>query len=150
MLKLPLNEEHEELNVEPFSKMNKLRLLKICKLHLPCLSNLSNELRMLEWQEYPLKSLPKGFQPPKLVELIMHRSGIKQLPREFGVWFSLMQLLLLLLLLLLCSDCLIFYIYLIVLSQHLYKLKLIDLSDSQNLCQTPNFSGLPNIERLIF
>ena len=59
-------------------------------------------------------------------------------------------LLLLLLLLLLCSDCLIFYIYLIVLSQHLYKLKLIDLSDSQNLCQTPNFSGLPNIERLIF
>ena len=57
---------------------------------------------------------------------------------------------LLLLLLLLCSDCLIFYIYLIVLSQHLYKLKLIELSDSQNLCQTPNFSGLPNIERLIF
>ena len=85
MLNLPLNEEHEELNVEPFSKMNKLRLLKICKLHLPCLSNLSNELCLLEWHEYPLKSLPKGFQPPELVELIMHRSGIKQLPREFDV-----------------------------------------------------------------
>ena len=55
-----------------------------------------------------------------------------------------------LLLLLLCFDCLIFYIYLIGLSQHLRKLKLIDLSDSPNLCQTPNFSGLPNIERLIF
>ena len=38
----------------------------------------------------------------------------------------------------------------IVLSQNLHKLKLIDLSDSQNLCQTPNFNGLPNIERLIF
>ena len=85
MLNLPLNEEREELNVEPFSKMNKLRLLKICELHLPCLSNLSNELCLLEWHEYPLKSLPKGFQPPELVELITHRSSIKQLPREFGV-----------------------------------------------------------------
>ena len=53
-------------------------------------------------------------------------------------------------LLLLCTDCLIFYVYIIVLSQHLYKLKLIDVSDSQNLCGTPNFSGMPNIERLIF
>ena len=85
MLNLTPNEENEELNVDPFSKMNKLRLLKICKLHLPCLSNLSNELCLLEWHEYPLKSLPKGFQPPKLIELIMHRSGIKQLPREFSV-----------------------------------------------------------------
>ena len=85
MLNLPLNEEHEELNVEPFSKMNKLRLLKICKLHLPYLRNLSNELLLLEWHEYPLKLLPKSFQPPELVELIMHRSGIKQLQREFGV-----------------------------------------------------------------
>nr|POF03358.1 disease resistance protein rpp4 [Quercus suber] len=33
---------------------------------------------------------------------------------------------------------------------NLHKLKLIDLSDSQNLCQTPTFNGLPNIERLIF
>nr|POF03359.1 hypothetical protein CFP56_62313 [Quercus suber] len=30
---------------------------------------------------------------------------------------------------------------------NLHKLKLIDLSDSQNLCQTPTFNGLPNIER---
>ena len=43
-----------------------------------------------------------------------------------------------------------FLYLLIVLSQNLLKLKLIDLSDSQNLCQTPNFKGLPNIERLIF
>ena len=43
-----------------------------------------------------------------------------------------------------------FLYLLIVLSQNLPKLKLIDLSDSQNLCQTPNFNELPNIERLIF
>ena len=85
VLNLLPNEEQEELNAEPFSKMNKLKLLKICKLQLPCLSNLSNELLLLEWHEYPLKSLPKSFQPLELVELIMHRSGIKQLPREFGV-----------------------------------------------------------------
>ena len=85
VLNLPPNEEQEELNVEPFSKMNKLKLLKICKLHLPCLNNLSNELRLLEWHDYPLKSLPKSFQPPELVEFIMQRSSIKQLPREFSV-----------------------------------------------------------------
>uniref|UniRef100_A0A7N2LFU1 ADP-ribosyl cyclase/cyclic ADP-ribose hydrolase n=1 Tax=Quercus lobata TaxID=97700 RepID=A0A7N2LFU1_QUELO len=34
--------------------------------------------------------------------------------------------------------------------KHLDKLKHVDFSDSQNLCQTPNFNGLPNIERLIF
>ena len=91
VLNLLPNEEQEELNAEPFSKMNKLKLLKICKLQLPCLSNLSNELLLLEWHEYPLKSLPKHFQPPELVEFIMHHSGIKQLPSEFSVWFSLMQ-----------------------------------------------------------
>ena len=85
VLNLPLNEEQEVLNVEPLSKMNKLRLLKICKLHLPCLNNLSNELRLLEWHDYPLKSLPKSFQPPELVEFIMQRSSIKQLPSEFSV-----------------------------------------------------------------
>ena len=85
MLNLPLNEEHEELNAEPFSKMSKLRVLKICKLKLRCLSYLSNELRSLEWHEYPFKSFPKIFQPRKLVELVMQCSSIKQFPREFNV-----------------------------------------------------------------
>ena len=113
VLNLPPNEEQEELNAEPFSKMNKLKLLKICKLHLPCLSKLSNELLLLEWHEYPLKSLPKSFQPLELVELIMHHSGIKQLPSEFSVWFSLMQFYCYYYyyILLLCTDCFIFYIY---------------------------------------
>lgn len=34
--------------------------------------------------------------------------------------------------------------------QNLEKLKVIDLSDSRNLTTSPNFSGLPNLEKLIF
>ena len=89
LLRLPPDEE-EELNAESFAKMNKLRLLKMCKVCLPCLSYLSNELRLLEWHDYPLESLPKSFQPGELVELIMHRSRIRQLPSEFRVRFSLL------------------------------------------------------------
>ena len=90
LLRLPPDEE-EELNAESFTKMNKLRLLKMCKVGLrPCLSYLSNELRLLEWHDYPLESLPKSFQPGELVELIMHRSRIRQLPSEFRVRFSLL------------------------------------------------------------
>ena len=90
MLKLLPNEE-EELNAESFSNMNKLRLLKISKVHLPCLSKLSNELCLLEWHDCPLKSLPRNCQPCKLVELIMHCSHIQQLPEEFRVRFPLLQ-----------------------------------------------------------
>ena len=39
---------------------------------------------------------------------------------------------------------------LIVLSQNLDRLKLIDLSNSEYLILTPYFTGFPNIERLIF
>ena len=84
-------EESNKLNAESFSKMTKLRLLKFCKVQLPCLSFLSNELRLLKWHDYPLQSLPKSFQPCKLVELIMHRSCIQKLPGEFRVRFSLLQ-----------------------------------------------------------
>ncbi|XP_050282604.1 uncharacterized protein LOC126723302 isoform X6 [Quercus robur] len=116
LLRLPPDDE-EELNAESFSKMNKLRLLKICKVRLSCLSYLSNELCWLEWHDYPLESLPNSFQPGELVELIMHRSCLQQLPSEFS---------------------------------KLGKLKLIDLSDSQNLTRTPDFTGFSNIERLNF
>ena len=72
------------------------RLLKISKVCLfNGLSNLSNELRLLEWHDYPLKPLPRSFQPGKLVDLIMHRSRIWQLREEFRVRFPLLQFFLL-------------------------------------------------------
>ncbi|KAB1216444.1 TMV resistance protein N [Morella rubra] len=110
--------QKENLNADSFLNMKRLRLLKICNVGLPQgLNYLSNELLEMEWHEYPLKSLPRNFQPRKMVELVMPRSCIKQLPEGF-------------------SD--------------LYRLKLLDLRDCQNLFKTPDFSGFPNLERLIF
>ncbi|KAL4379498.1 hypothetical protein GQ457_02G037380 [Hibiscus cannabinus] len=68
------------LSVDAFSKMKKLRLLKVL-----CLSNcdglkyLSNELRLLDWERFPLRSLPSGFQPDNLVALLLQHSCIEQL-----------------------------------------------------------------------
>ncbi|KAF9670523.1 hypothetical protein SADUNF_Sadunf13G0077900 [Salix dunnii] len=67
-------------SMKAFSKMTKLRLLKI---HNVDVSEgpeyLSNELRFLEWHAYPSKSLPVCFQPDELVELYMSCSSIEQL-----------------------------------------------------------------------
>ena len=103
MLKMPI-EAKERLSAEAFSKMKNLRFLKIGYVHslqdlirgplqLPQgLSYLSNELRILDWYGYPLKSLPTSFQPNKLFELRMRYSDIKQLWKGTMVRFSLIQL----------------------------------------------------------
>ncbi|KAL0017104.1 hypothetical protein SO802_004173 [Lithocarpus litseifolius] len=76
----------EELNAEAFSKMKRLRLIKICNVQLPQgLNYLSNELRMMDWCDYPLKSMPISFRPTNLVELIMPRNCIEQLPTGFAI-----------------------------------------------------------------
>ncbi|KAJ6734903.1 DISEASE RESISTANCE PROTEIN TAO1-LIKE [Salix purpurea] len=67
-------------NMKAFSKMSKLRLLKIINVQLsegP--EDLSNMLRFLEWHFYPSKSLPTGLQMDELVELHMPNSSIEQL-----------------------------------------------------------------------
>ena len=72
--------------------MKNLRLLKISNVHLPQgLNYLSSELRSIHWAGYPLESLPTGFEPEKLVELIMCSSLIEQLWKGFKVRFSRMQ-----------------------------------------------------------
>ena len=92
------------MSAEAFSKMKKLRLLKIGyeqppqdlvrgPVQLPQgLSYISNELRLIDWHGYPLKSMPTSFQPNKLVELRMHYSDIKLLWKGIMVRFSLMQM----------------------------------------------------------
>ncbi|XP_052304397.1 TMV resistance protein N isoform X3 [Populus trichocarpa] len=67
-------------NMKAFSKMSRLRLLKIDNVQLsegP--EDLSKELRFLEWHSYPSKSLPAGLQVDGLVELHMANSSIEQL-----------------------------------------------------------------------
>ncbi|XP_031249162.1 TMV resistance protein N-like [Pistacia vera] len=70
-------------NAKAFSKMINLRLLKIRNVQLSeSLEYLSNELRLLKWYGYPLKSLPSSLQLDKTVELEMCCSRIEQLWKE--------------------------------------------------------------------
>nr|POE89427.1 putative disease resistance protein [Quercus suber] len=101
MLNMPI-QEVEHLSAEVFSKMKILRLLIIGNMKLPkdfingtvqlpkvlirgnvqlpkVLSYLFDELRIIEWNGYPLKSMPTSFQTNKLVEIKMHCSRIIQL-----------------------------------------------------------------------
>lgn len=86
----PHQEEH--LKPEAFLMMTNLRLLKIYHVKLPLgLSYLPNDLRLLEWYEFPLTSMPRSFQPGNLVELIMPCSRFEQLSEGFRVRFLLMR-----------------------------------------------------------
>ncbi|KAJ6861142.1 hypothetical protein NC651_037274 [Populus alba x Populus x berolinensis] len=67
-------------NMKAFSKMSRLRLLKIDNVQfLEGPEDLSNKLRFLEWNSYPSKSLPAGLQVDVLVELHMANSSLEQL-----------------------------------------------------------------------
>ena len=97
-------EAKECLSAEAFTKMKILRFLKIGYVQPPQdlirgpiqfpqgLNYLSNELRVIDWRGYPLKSLPTRFQPNKLVELRMQCNDIKQLWKGIMVRLSLIQL----------------------------------------------------------
>ncbi|KAK8712378.1 hypothetical protein V6N13_147618 [Hibiscus sabdariffa] len=68
------------LRADAFSKMKKMRLLEVLSLrNCDNLNYLSDELRLLDWQGYPLKSLPSCFQPDNLVALLLPYSRIEQL-----------------------------------------------------------------------
>ena len=94
-------DKNERLSAKVFSKMKHLRFLKIGyvepqqghnrgHVQLPQgLIYLSNELHIIDWHGYPLKSMPPNFQPIKLVELRMRCSGIKKLWKEMMVDFNL-------------------------------------------------------------
>ncbi|KAB5516529.1 hypothetical protein DKX38_027177 [Salix brachista] len=66
-------------NMKAFSKMSKLRLLKINVQLSKGPKDLSNKLRFLEWHFYPSKSLQACLQVDVLVELHMPNSSIEQL-----------------------------------------------------------------------
>ncbi|KAB5556248.1 hypothetical protein DKX38_007157 [Salix brachista] len=85
-----------KINLSPaaFEGMYNLRLLKfyhpyyrgeeMVRIHLPQgLHFLSNELRILSWCHYPLKSLPSNFFPEKLVVLEMPHSQLEQLWNDY-------------------------------------------------------------------
>lgn len=69
-----------KLNSKSFSRMKSLRLLKIhdvCLLH--GIEYNVDELQLLKWHGYPLRSLPSNFQPESLFKLNMCYSHDEQL-----------------------------------------------------------------------
>jgi hypothetical protein len=67
-------------------KMKRLRLFINRNAHFSEGPNyLSNELRLLDWPEYPLQSLPSNFQGQKLIIFRMRNSLFKELEERFKV-----------------------------------------------------------------
>ncbi|XP_076940258.1 uncharacterized protein LOC143609379 [Bidens hawaiensis] len=63
-----------------FSKMRKLKFLRISNIHFPQgLNYLSNDLRILEWYGCSLKSLPSMFEPIQIYQLEMRYSQLETL-----------------------------------------------------------------------
>lgn len=84
-------EGHPGSRFHGLKKMMKLRLLMIsrsfppvsegvipsCSPH-PCYFDLSNDLRILQWNYFPYKDFPLSFQPNELVTLKLTESNIQQ------------------------------------------------------------------------
>ncbi|KAI5419352.1 hypothetical protein KIW84_043496, partial [Lathyrus oleraceus] len=67
-------------NVEAFSKLSQLRLLKLCEIKLPQGFNcFPSSLKVLEWRGCPLKTLPLSNHLDEIVDLKLQHSKIEQL-----------------------------------------------------------------------
>ena len=86
-------EKEARWNLDAFSKMDNLRFLRIrnvCLQHGP--KQLPNDLRILDWSNYPSKSLPSSFQPDELVQLCLQHSKIERLSIGIKVNVLIIQL----------------------------------------------------------
>jgi len=84
------------IDLTSFKKMKSLRILIIRNtifIYASRSSYLSNELRLLEWSDYPSLSLPQGFCPNNIVSINLRRSPIL-LKRPFQVQFACIMLIL--------------------------------------------------------
>ncbi|KAG6702797.1 hypothetical protein I3842_07G053300 [Carya illinoinensis] len=80
VLNLPNQKDQEQFNVKVFSKMKKLRILKIHNTSIDPLTSMpTHGLRVLEWSKYPSKSLSHSIQANNLIELKFPCSHLKQL-----------------------------------------------------------------------
>ena len=60
-----------------FGKLKSLKYLIVRNVICEDLKYIPNELRLIDWNEFPLSSLPSAFEPKKLVVLDMQQSRIK-------------------------------------------------------------------------
>ncbi|KAG6675510.1 hypothetical protein I3842_15G106600 [Carya illinoinensis] len=80
IIEMPEGEEVIRLNSEAFVQMKRLRVLINRNASFSSGPNyLSNELRVLDWFEYPLQSLPPNFHGNKLIIFKMRGSFIREL-----------------------------------------------------------------------
>lgn len=77
MLDMPNLEQEVKLSGDAFESMKRLRILIVRNAHISeAPKHLPNNLRVLEWKEYPSPSLPHDFHPPALVVLNMPHSHL--------------------------------------------------------------------------
>ncbi|XP_050254064.1 TMV resistance protein N-like isoform X2 [Quercus robur] len=139
MVNIPIQKE-EHLSAEAFSKMKNLRLLKISSEELP--EDFINGTMQLPKDLIRGKvQLPQGlnYLSNELRLLEWHGYHLKCLPTNF-------QLNKLVELRMHCSGIKQLWNG----NMNLGKLRLIDLSDSQNLIEMPDLSGAPKLKQLIF
>ncbi|KAL1216025.1 Disease resistance protein RPV1 [Cardamine amara subsp. amara] len=109
----------DNLEVEAFSELKKLRLLQLSHVHLKGNYKLFPKgLQWLCWFKFPLDSVPTDLYLRKLVVMDMQHSNLKRL------WDVQKQ-------------------------PQLLELKYLDLSHSIQLTDTPDFSLLPNLKKLL-
>ncbi|XP_027186539.1 TMV resistance protein N-like isoform X2 [Cicer arietinum] len=77
VLDMPNLKQEVQLNANTFDNMRRLRILIVRNGQVSGVpQNLPNNLRMLEWNKYPLTSLPDNFHPKTLVVLNLPQSHI--------------------------------------------------------------------------
>ncbi|XP_061370926.1 disease resistance protein RPV1-like isoform X2 [Gastrolobium bilobum] len=100
-----------------FKEMKRMRLLQFDHVELNGdYGYLSEQLRWVNWQRFPLEYIPDNFYLGNLVAIELKHSNIKKIWKE---------------------------------PKLLGRLKILNLSHSRFLTNTPDFSKLPNLEKLI-
>ncbi|KAG6676522.1 hypothetical protein I3842_15G156200 [Carya illinoinensis] len=84
---LPGADDHDMIRLSPksFAKMRRLRFFISRGAHFSgrSLNYLSNELRVLDWSNCPLQSLPSNFRGEKLIDFKLYRGRIKEISGQF-------------------------------------------------------------------
>ena len=83
---LVLSKTEDELytSERAFERMSNLQFLRVYgdrdRLYFPqSLNSISRKIRLLEWKDFPMTSLPSNFNPKFLVKLYMQRSKLEKL-----------------------------------------------------------------------
>ena len=83
---LVLSKTEDELytSERAFERMSNLQLLRVYgdrdRFYFPqSLNSISRKIRLLEWKDFPMTSLPSNFNPKFLVKLYMQRSKLEKL-----------------------------------------------------------------------